>query len=109
MIIETHPWLAVIVNALLMVKQHLKNPINWYFDANYFLKQMYFKMQFQKYKYKYKYKWNWQYNLNRLNIFLIDCMQQSVFRLHFVLEQQLHLRSVYQDYQQLDLNQADCD
>ena len=64
-----------------------------------FLKQM----QFHKYKYK------WQYNLNRLNIFLIDCMQQSVFRLHFVLEQQLHLRSVDQDYQQLYLNQADCD
>ena len=72
-----------------------------------FLKQMHFKMQFHKYKYK------WQYNLNRLNIFLIDCMQQSVFRLHFVLEQQLHLRSVYQVYQQLQLNvyqdQADCD
>ena len=89
MIIETHPWLAVIVNALLMVKQHLKNPINWYFDANssnsFLLKQMHFKMQFHKYEYK------WQYNLNRLNIFLIDCMQQSVFRLHFVLKQQLHL------------------
>ena len=54
-------------------------------------------------------------NLNGLNIFLIDCVQQSVFCLHFVLQQQLYLDVQHdqggqsQDNQGQDQNDQDQD